>query len=89
MPSSTRSYTATSWERLAPQTVEGTAADEVLHSPLVHVRAVEHPLAEILEGGKWPVLLPLAHHGLDKAPADVLHGHQPKRMPPSSTVNRS
>ena len=58
------------------QTVEGTAADEVLHSPLVHVRAVEHPLAEILEGGKGPVLLPLAHHGLDKAPADVLHGHQ-------------
>ena len=52
------------------------AADEVLHSPLVHVRAVEHPLAEILEGGKGPVLLPLAHHGLDKAPADVLHGHQ-------------
>lgn len=76
MPSSTRSYTATSWERLAPRLSKAPAADEVLHSPLVHVRAVEHPLAEILEGGKGPVLLPLAHHGLDKTPADVLHGHQ-------------
>ena len=76
MPSSTRLIYGHQLGALGSQAVEGPAADEVLHRPLVHVRAVEHPLAEILEGGEITVLLPLAHHRLDKAPADVLDRHQ-------------
>ena len=32
-----------------PEAVEGAAADEVLHRTLVHIAAVVHPLAEVLE----------------------------------------
>ncbi len=54
--------------------------DQVLHRPLVRVRAV-HPLAEVLEPGEGPVGLPLPDHALDEAPADVLDGHQSEPDP--------
>ena len=59
-----------------PQTVEGAAADEILHGALVHIAAVIHPLAEVLEGLEQSPLLPLLHHRQDEAPSDVLDGHQ-------------
>ena len=55
---------------------KGAGPDEILHRPLVHILGVAHPAAEVLEGGKGAAQLPLAHHALDEAPADVLDGHQ-------------
>ena len=59
------------------QTVEGPGTDQILHRPLVHVRPAE-ALAEVLKAEEGPVLLPLPHHRLDEAAADVLNGHQPE-----------
>ena len=34
---------------ISPHGIESPGLDEILHSPLIHISAVEHPLAEILE----------------------------------------
>ena len=59
---------------LGSQGVKRAAADQVLYRPLVDV-AAHHAVAEIVEG-RERCLLPLAHHRLDEAPADVLDGHE-------------
>ena len=61
---------------LGTQGIKGTAADQVLHGPLIHVRRVIHTLAEILEGCKGAVLVTALNKRLDKAAANILDGHQ-------------
>ena len=61
---------------VGPHGIEGARADQVLHRTLVHIAAVEHPLAEVLEGGEGAALVPLAHQCLNETPADVLDGHK-------------
>ena len=59
---------------IGTKAVEGPRTDEILHCPLVDV-VIIHPLAEVLESGEGSVLLPLPHHVLNKAPANIFDGH--------------
>ncbi len=53
----TVSNTATSCGALCTQRIKGTAADQVLHRTLIHIRAVIHALAKVQEGCKGAFLL--------------------------------
>ena len=63
-----------------PEAVARAALDEVLERALVEIRAV-HPLAEVLEPCKRPLLLAVGHDLLDKSAPDIFDGGKAKANP--------